>query len=39
MVLHRYKRYLIAFFINALVLASISSIYIETRLAIENAPN
>lgn len=39
MVLHRYKIYLIAFFINALVLASISSISIETRLAIENAPN
>lgn len=39
MVVHRYKIYLIAFLINALVLASISSISIETRLAIENAPN
>ena len=39
MVVNRYKTYLIAFFINALVLASISSISIETRLAIEDTPN
>lgn len=38
MELNRYKIYFIAFIINALVLASISSISIETRFAIDHTP-
>lgn len=36
---NKYARFAIAFVINAAILATISSISIETRFAIENSPN
>lgn len=36
---HKYTTYALAFIINAMVLATINSISIETRFAIQNSPN
>lgn len=36
---HKYAMFALAFIINAAILATINSISIETRFAIENSPN